>query len=294
MSSLHDTQAGAVLASESREQRSVNQSSLGQRAAFASHRAKVTDLVCASARAESGRVCVLGAGNCNDLDLNRLLRHYAEVHLVDLDHEAVSGAIARLGNSERARVKGHAPLDISGSLGRLDRWRAFQVTPEELMAFPSEVARTVMAALPGPFDVVVSACVLTQLQLSVLRALTPQHRLFEAARQLTNLAHFRVMQQLMGPNGRGLFVTDVSSDEICDLEPFARLEHSTDRVFRLEALAHMGKLFYAVEPGLIELTFRQDPELVARVGLEPIADAWLWRNGPSRTLLTYALPFTRR
>ena len=33
----------------------------------------------------SRRLCVLGAGNCNDLDLVRLARSFAQVHLVDLD-----------------------------------------------------------------------------------------------------------------------------------------------------------------------------------------------------------------
>ena len=68
MSSLHDTSVGAAFAAEASEQRSVNQSSLSQRTAFASHRAKVTELVCAATRGGQGRLCVLGAGNCNDLD----------------------------------------------------------------------------------------------------------------------------------------------------------------------------------------------------------------------------------
>ena len=294
MSSLHEPPASTAFAVETNEQRSVNQSSLGQRDSFAAHRAKVTALLCAAAGEQRGRLCVLGAGNCNDLEIGLLLAVYSEVHLVDIDHEAVTGAITRLGHSERARVHGHAPIDISGSLGRLPRWRAFQVTPEELFAFPNAAAESVAAAVPGPFDVVVSACLLSQLQLSLLRELGERHRLFEAARQLTNLAHLRVMQSLLRVGGRGLLISDASSDEICDLEPFTRLEHATDRVFRLEALAHTGKLFYAVEPGLLELTCRSDPSLAAGLALDPVADAWLWRNGPKRTLLTYALPFRRR
>lgn len=285
----------AAIALETAQQRSVNLSSLGQRARFATHRAKVTELVCAAAtgRGDGARLCVLGAGNCNDLDLTLVAQHYAEIHLVDIDGDAVAGTIGRADKIARPRLRAHAPLDLSGLLERLPRWKAMQVTPEELFACPAECAAAVAAALPGPFDVVLSACLLTQLQLSVLRALTDQHPLFDAARQLTNLVHLRSMLRLLDKGGRGLLVTDASSDQICELERFAQFERAGERAAALLALGQAGKLFYAVEPGLLELTCRTDPELQHGVRLEPIRDAWLWQIGPERTFLSYALELER-
>ena len=284
----------ATIATETAEQRSVNLSSLGQRAAFATHRAKVTDLVCAAAGGGgTARLCVLGAGNCNDLDLTRVARHYAEIHLVDIDGDAVATTIGRADKSARPHLRAHAPLDLSGILERLPRWKEMQVTPEELFACPAECASAIASALPGPFEVVLSACLLTQLQLSVLRGLTDQHPLFEAARQLTNLVHLRSMLRLLEKRGRGLLVTDATSDQICEIERFEQIERAAERAAALLALGQDGKLFYAVEPGLLELTCRADPELQLGVRLEPIRDAWLWRNGPQRTLLSYALEFER-
>ncbi len=296
MSSSHSRGApAAAILSETAEQRKVNLSSLGHRAAFASHRSKVTELVCAAAGERSGtaRLCVLGAGNCNDLDLTQLSRHFAEIHLVDIDGDAVAGAIGRADKSARPHLRAHGPLDLSGLLELLPRWKRMETNPQELFALPAQGAREIAAALPGPFDVVLSACLLTQLQLSVLRALGDTHTLFDAARQLTNLLHLRTMQQLLTVGGHGLLVTDATSDQICELERFDQLGLAADRVAGLLSLAQTGRLFYAVEPGLLELTCRTDPELQRGLRLEPIRDAWLWRNGPERTFLTYALEFER-
>jgi len=41
------------------------------------------------------RLCILGAGNCNDLDFEALSAWYSEITLVDLDLEAVTRAVER-------------------------------------------------------------------------------------------------------------------------------------------------------------------------------------------------------
>jgi hypothetical protein len=57
---------------------------------YSEHRARVTAL------APGGDSCaVLGAGNCNDLDLDALTGRYREIHLIDLDAEALERARAR-------------------------------------------------------------------------------------------------------------------------------------------------------------------------------------------------------
>ncbi len=43
-----------------------------------------------------GRLCLLGAGNANDVDLNALAARFGEIHLVDIDPDAVARAVARL------------------------------------------------------------------------------------------------------------------------------------------------------------------------------------------------------
>ena len=297
MSSLRSARnaPSTAVALEAAEQRAVNQTSLLERNAYATHRAKVTELVAAAAagRERPGRLCVLGAGNCNDLDLTQLSQHYAEIHLVDIDGDAIATVIGRADEATRPRLRAHAPLDLSGILERLERWKACDVTPHELFATPAESAQAIADSLPGPFDVVLSACLLTQLQLTALRALTDRHRLFEAARQIVNLIHLRSISKLLAVGGHGLLVTDATSDQICELGRIDQLQRAADRVAALGMLAQSGNLFYAVEPGLLQLTCRADLELSRTLRLEPIKDAWLWRNGPQRTFLSYALELER-
>ena len=99
-------------------------------------------------------------------------------------------------------------------IGRLERWAAMQVTPEELMRHAAEASNGLRARLAGPFDVVLSACLLTQMQLGLLTVLGERHPLFEAARFTLTLSHLRVLTALTAPGGRLLFACDLTADDI--------------------------------------------------------------------------------
>src|SRR5688572_33041802 len=63
---------------------------------FAPHRARVQELILTGRElTPGGKLCALGAGNCNDLELNRLLDAFDEVHLVDIDPAALAKAAER-------------------------------------------------------------------------------------------------------------------------------------------------------------------------------------------------------
>src|SRR5262245_46170533 len=88
-----------------------NESATGHETFFAEHRARVTREIAERAPASAGgRLCLLGAGNANDVDLDALAAHFAEIHLVDLDPDAVARAIARVPPPQRGRLVPHAPL----------------------------------------------------------------------------------------------------------------------------------------------------------------------------------------
>ncbi|MFK7777794.1 MAG: hypothetical protein QM501_06680, partial [Gimesia sp.] len=52
------------------------------------HRERITAHLTDLAGQQRPRLCILGAGNCNDLDLNQLSQVFKEIHLVDLDESA--------------------------------------------------------------------------------------------------------------------------------------------------------------------------------------------------------------
>lgn len=275
------------------EQKATNQSSIDHFAFFEEHRRRVTALALAAAAklGPAPRLCVLGAGNCYDLDLAELGGSFAEIHLVDLDGAALARACERQDEGVRARLHAHAPVDLTGALERVDAWKRMEVTPQELMAWPSAASSNVAKGLPGPFDVVISACVLSQLHFAMLNVLSDKHRLFEPVRQLLNLVHLRTVAQLLAPASLGLLINDVASDEMIAT---SGAEPTLAPLALLQELARRRFLIHAVEPAFLEWSVREDPFLCRTVQLAPPKDAWHWQVGPDRSFLVCAQQLTRR
>lgn len=281
----------SLLESERREQQATNLSALPYFDAFAEHRARLTSLLMPKDFSQDkSRLCVLGAGNCYDLDLPRLAQAYSEVHLVDLDEQALDRAYERLDETTRQRIVRHAPIDLSGLLDRLARWAEFRVTEQELLEHPKVLSASLTKSLGGPFDVVLSSCIFTQMQLFVVNVLSDQHRLFEAVRVTLTVSHMRTLAKLVAPGGRAFFVTDTSSDLIA---PLKALPAGTDFHELVKQLTESGAIFQVTDFRLITEVAKDDPELQRTVRVSGVSDAWLWQNGPERLLLVYALELSR-
>lgn len=272
------------------EQRRSNLSAVPYFDAFASHRERLTTLVnvLRDRDAATSRLCVLGAGNVYDLDLPRLAKTWREIHLVDIDPSALERAYVRQDAEIRARLFLHTPIDLSGLMERVERWQKMQVTPNDLLAYPDAASDAIVARLPGPFDMVVSACVLTQMQLTMLNALSASHQLFEATRQLLNVMHLRTLAKLLLPGGSAVIANDVTSNNLVPTLPDA----ADARAALAEAL-QSGRCFYATHPDLLRWTSHEDPVLQKLAQVSSPLDVWLWQNGAARTFLVYAMELRR-
>jgi hypothetical protein len=259
-----------------------NEETAGHWELYAGHRRRLTDAIeTALDQAGGGRLCILGAGNANDLDLPRLRRRAREVHLVDLDRLALERATARAAGPGAPLVV-HGPVDVSGLAVLPLRWCPAPPTAAERTRLPSSVAAAVAGALPGPFDVVVSDCLLTQIYETCFRALGPVDWLSEVL-DLALAIHLRVMMTLGAPAGRGLLATDALSSETFPLD---ELFDAGEPLALLHALGREGRLFTGTKPGTLLPALRragaEDPRLVA---------PWLWREARACTLLVYAVTF---
>jgi hypothetical protein len=178
-----------------------------------------------------------------------------------------------------------APVDVSGTLDRLERWASLRVTPDELARHPLDTASAVATRLAGPFDVVLSACLLTPMQLAVTTVLGDRHPLFEAVRYTVTLSHLTLLARLTAPGGRTLLVSDLTASDIAP----AILSVPEDELPKLlEPLVARGEVFQVAQPGLLQEIARDAP-LAAELELEAPTQAWLWHNGATRTFLVYAL-----
>jgi hypothetical protein len=269
-------------------QKASNKESRSFASYFANHRAQLTEQILALASSK-GRLCLLGAGNCLDVDLARLAENFDEVHLVDIDRDAVKFAKSRLTPLLAAKVFLHAPLDLSGLNTCISDWRDMKTTPEAFMSFPDDSSAAISRLLPGPFDAVVSCCLVSQILLTFRLALGEQHMLFQAGLITLLVTHFKVMRALINNQGRALLVTDVSSNQICSEAELNEFEKSScihaDQL--LDDLARENKLFNYLDPKLLTTLVQQDPSLSESSELSPPQKIWLWRNGPQRTFLVY-------
>lgn len=269
-----------------KQQKEANKESLKYFKDFEEHRRQQTDFILSSGT-KNGRLCVLGAGNCFDMDLARITAHFAEVHLVDIDRDAIRRAQARLSGAAAKKVILHGPVDVSGCNKHLENWRDCKVTPETLFEFPENAAGRITAQLPGPFDCVVSSCLISQILFTCTEVMGEQHPLLQAALITLLVTHLRVMVALTKHGGRALWITDVSSNRIAPLSGSTNIDNKLDL---LDELASRNQIFNYLDPMLIRDLALQDPYLSAKTSMDPLQRAWLWRNGPQDTFLVYGFP----
>lgn len=256
---------------------------------YRDHRAKVTQLVVSQAMSGPASLCVLGAGNCNDLDLSAADRTFAEIHLVDVDVQAMVGALLRQEVPEaKFRLR---ELDVSGVGPQLSRWVNVQPGEREIQDVLHALEAGPLVDLGGPFEVVLSAGLLTQIIGTAVAVLGVDHpRLAELALGLRD-AHLRLMVSLLVPGGNGVLVTDLVSSDSCPQlldVPDDQLPALLDRVLSDR------NFFTGTNPHSVVRRFGTDPLLARSVAEVAFRGPWRWWVGSRRTYLVYALTFKRR
>ncbi len=245
---------------------------------YQAHRHRVTEHLRDGKTPEGARLCVLGAGNCNDLDLGALRAGYHEVHLVDLDAAALADGVARQGLTADAGVYCHGGVDVTGVLDRLAGWSAGRVIEaEDLAACAEEPLRRVAPALPGPFTVAASTCLLSQLISAVVQAVGASHPCFLPLLQAVRAGHLRLLSRLAAHGGYGVLITDVvSSQTVPTLAtvPENALEST------LVELIRQGNFFHGLNPFALTAAFRTDPVVSAQATDVQALRPWRWDLGP--------------
>lgn len=260
---------------------------------FASHRAQVTRLLEQAAASVGERdgprsLCVLGAGNGNDLDLPVLCQTYEQITLVDLDQEALdhlaafhavdslSGKIELVGGVDLSGLlDGQGEASPGGELG-VEQWieRArHPVKPERL----------------GRYSVVASTCLLTQLIDSLAVGTGQTSGAATATESIAqpdlepSLAerclairdgHLQLLSELVAPGGVIVLVSDfVSSDTLPEL--FDVEEQSLGRL--CSSAINQGNFFTGANPVVLAHWFKtRSRESFQEVRL---ATPWRWIMG---------------
>jgi hypothetical protein len=254
---------------------------------YACHRRHVMELVvdAAADQPRPRRLCALGAGNCNDLDLLHLLRDYDEIHLVDVDAAAVEAGVARQ-RASGPRLRIHGRMDVTGCLHALVRdLSANGIENGQIDGWIEKIRMLPAFPQPSPFCVVVSLGLVTQLAETAYSLVGSDHpRGNDLVFALRN-HHLRKILEMTRPGGIAILVTDVVSSAT-----FPGLPTLDERILPREMYRQVAakNFFTGANPYALEVMFRNDADLASRVSEVEMLDPWRWKQGP-RTLLVSGL-----
>jgi len=291
---------------------------------YTAHRRAVSDHLTRERTPGDGRLCVLGAGNSNDLDLPLLAATFDEIHLVDLDAAALLSGLSRQNmlypagapqavgvaakrpeqghhlreefaavmSAERpAQIRCYGYIDVTGVLPRLAAWRQGETPTDETVSACVEAARSAPLPLPaGSFDVVASTCLLTQLIDSVAMGIGPEHPRFMELMLTVRDRHLRMLIELLAPGGLAILFTDILSSDTCP----ALLTAPADFVPVLASRqVDQGNFFTGANPRILQHWFANDVEIGPLVDRTQLVRPWQWRVGP-RAYAVCAVKVLRR
>ncbi len=249
------------------------------------HLAKIEKLLkdCAGYAKNHGApdMLIFGAGACTEIPLSKIAQFCRKIVLVDLDADGMKAAIAEVAGPLRKRIQ-FVQADITGGVSqKLDDilntidWRAlYDAKDNEVAHITAEVLDRAPVPesprIPGiaPAAIVVSSLILTQLFSLPLQDVLQKVALVRAGMQMTigdnteyiraanlfrrkiTLAHLRLLQTSLAPDGAAALISDFAGH-------IARADYTPDttlpelRILPSSVLSipsELEKEFYAPEP----------------------------------------------
>jgi hypothetical protein len=267
-------------------ERQMNQATRNCWELFVTHRRRVTSLLTDDSHEQSGELLIVGAGNCNDLELSALLEAYSRVHLVDIDATAMEAGTSFQNVSEpQTGLVLHRGVDVTGIADQMSGWIAGGPPDAEELAECISRVHAAEIALPQGVDVAVSMCLLSQLMMAMNTALGDEHPQF---RNLASAVRIRHLLHLVGsvrPGGRVLIVTDLTSTDTYP-ELFSTSQRELPEL--LERIMAEDRFLTGVNPFHLQRLCHEVPELARRVAEVRVSRPWTWYF-PGRTHVVCAV-----
>ena len=195
------------------EHRRRNQTTRDRWETMTPHRERVMRLIGEARRGAGGSLCVLGAGNANDIDLVSLAGEFERIALVDLDEQSLERAVERVPEADRGRIELLGAIDLTGILPSLTKWQSGHAPTAAEVSAAIETARSVPPPTVGTFDVVASTCVLTQLIDSIYMGLAADQPQRQELVLAVRNRHLEILVELATPGGAEVLITDFVATE---------------------------------------------------------------------------------
>jgi hypothetical protein len=266
----------------------LNRNIDGHRDRYSGHREHLMRLLATVGGAPS--IGIFGAGNCTDLDAERLAADFSEVHLIDVDAEALERGRESFPPAARDRVVIHAGIDLSGFEDRIDEWGDRFPEGTELGRAAVASIRSILKQVGRTFDVVLSDCILSQLPIAYRRAWVTSRTNWSSLFTAITAVHLGSLVGSLERGGRCAVACDALGSKTAP-ELRDRVDATPDELqqFVKEGLAQ-GKFALDPDPGSL-LKGLAVPGLRDLVDSPQVTEPWLWDTGD--LLLVYGLLFRR-
>lgn len=269
--------------------REENSRAEGERETDSAHRQRLLSLALELPQGDA--LCVFAAGNADELDLERLVTHFREVHLVDLDDQALVRARDRQSAAVRSKIVLHEGVDASGLLEHLDDWGDRFPEHAELARVATEAAQSIVHGLGATFPAVISACVLNRFALPFQQAWLASRSHWTALLSTMRAIHLATLAGAARSGGRCLLAFDVASSR----EMPALAEQRQRAQDELSEFVHdaldAGALHLRPDPGTL-IAQLASPGMRSLVSEPRLSEPWL-RHRDAETELVYGVSFDR-
>jgi hypothetical protein len=98
------------------------------------------------------------------------------------------------------------------------------------------------------------------------------------------------MAENVAPGGWGILITDVASSRTV---PGLETKPPGELPDLLRTLAARGRCYAGLDPVSVEAALRADPLTAWQIAVVQTLSPWLWKLGPLKTFLVYALRFRK-
>ncbi len=237
-----------------------------------------------SAAGRRGMVCVLGAGECHDLNLETLLARHHEVHLVDLESDRLSRGVDAQKMLSSARIRRFGGCDITGVRDLLEQ---YAVQPDDKLLKRAEQAAGELAlAGLAPCEVVLSADLLPELLRHADRSLGAEHPRRTAIFEWLTVRHVELMLDLTVPGGEAILVTGITTSRVVP----ELAQAPTELAELLQRADARGGISPGCHPAALDYLLKTHPLIAGRLERYDISPLWLRQElGEVRLYVAYRL-----
>lgn len=281
------------------QQKMANADTRDKYEVYKHHRDKSTNLILSLQK--GGKILIIGAGNCNDVDLVTFTQNFSEVHLLDIDEEALNFGIKHQLGSQTHNVSLHITdvTQIADSYNKLLK-NPFHSTANRNINALRNLSFPSVPSLKEAFNIVVSQCIISQIVEPAVRLWTKEKdlkkaKLFKTLAGELVVAHLKEMAAYLSKGSTGVVITDVVSSEAVGNFSEHTIQDILYNCYYNSTSLIYGKNLFGTNIVNIFHSYKKDLSTIIQleVANPQNAPAWIWEMSKTKQYIVQGFIFQK-